>query len=649
MPDTSHTPIIKIMTAGSVDNGKSTLIARLLYNTGNIYLDHLQEVINTQTKTPPAQQNEGNKNNENNEGDKSDTSDKDDKNNKNGEDHKDHNEKETTKTTTHHEIDADHLFLPFLIDGLKAEREQGITIDVAYRYLTLNQKRIVILDTPGHTQYTGNMAMAASQANMSLVLIDASAPLSEQSKRHLFIISLFRVPHVVIAINKMDLVNFDQSRFNQRKKEVLAFCQKLEMPPLHFIPISAHLDVWVTQKTNHMPWFQGETLLHYIENATISSSKNLRDFRLPIQWTSPPKEKTKERHFMGKISSGILRENDMVTVLPQGIATRITSITTPQGKKSYAYAGQSVTITTDEHVDIHRGSLLCHPGNIPQKRQTITCYLLWINSEAPLIAGESYTIIHGAQSIRASFTLHYVIHPETLRKQTKTICNQNSIALVTMETASPLYTDSYTNNRELGHFVVVHDQSYDTIAAGLITDRPSSLSSKKAHTTPHVFWFYGLSGSGKTTLAKCLHQTLKQSYDRVILLDADDIRQTLNQDLGFTEKDRQENIRRLCELAKLFYNEKYIVIVTAITPLQNMRQYIKEQLHNSVTDIFVDTPLEVCEKRDPKGLYTQARKNKIDLFTGISSPFERPKKASITLKEEEINNAIKSILSHTYR
>ena len=589
--------LLRFVTAGSVDDGKSTLIGRLLHDAQAIYEDHLASL------------------------------------------------NEESRRAGREEID-----FAFLTDGLKAEREQGITIDVAYRHFSTPRRRFIIADTPGHEQYTRNMATGASTADLAVILIDVRNGVTTQSKRHVFIASLFGIPHIVVAINKMDLVGWSQSAFEAVRSEFSQFCTKLRISDLQFIPISALNGDNVVYRSKRMPWYEGPPLLSYLETVHVASDQNLIDFRLPVQYVLRPRSDF--RGYAGTIASGVVRVGEDVVVLPSNCRTKVTRIICGFEETSYAFPTQSITLCVADNVDISRGDMFAHPANVPWVARDIEAMLIWLH-EDPMRLDKQYVVKHTTSVVRGRFTdVLYRVDPNTLHRQEVSTLSLNEIGRVSMHLFRPIMCDEYSRNRHTGSFIVIDPITNATVAAGLIIDRahpyvaptaarPVALSEGRVTVEdrslllgqkPATIWLTGLSGAGKSTIAYALERKLISDGRACYVLDGDNIRQGLNKDLGFSMADRSENIRRVAEVARLMNDAGLIVIVSLISPRRADRENARSIIGDDrFVEVFVDAPLEVCERRDPKGLYAKARQGLIPEFTGVSSPYEPPESPELRL------------------
>ncbi len=604
--------LLRIATAGSVDDGKSTLIGRLLYDSKAIFEDQLSSV-------------------------------------------------EATSRSRGQDVPD----LALLTDGLRAEREQGITIDVAYRYFATPKRKFIIADTPGHIQYTRNMVTGASTADLALILIDARNGVLEQSRRHAFLATLLGIPHLVVCINKMDLVDYSQERFNEIRDDFRGFATKLEVSDLSFIPVSALTGDNVVQRSAAMPWYEGTSLLHHLEEVHVASDPNLIDVRFPVQYVIRPHQSSSAqlhdfRGYGGNVAGGVIRPGDDVTVLPSGFTTSVSKVWAPGGKElSEAIVGQAVTIELADDIDIARGDLICRPHNRPHVGQDIDAMVCWLTADSPLKAGGRYTIQHTSRSTRAVVrALDYRLDVNTLhRDETADGLALNEIGRIRLRTQTPLLFDAYRRSRDTGSFVLIDETTNNTVAAGMITG-PSLQESQVAWHSGSVqreerasagmtVWLTGLSGSGKSTVAAELERRLVASGRPAYLLDGDNLRHGLNSDLGFSAEDRAENVRRVGEVARLLADAGVIAIVSLVSPYAADRQRVREAHETGALpflEIFVDTPLAVCEQRDPKGMYAKARAGEISHFTGVDDPYEAPAAPHLRLRPEDGDAAAQAAL-----
>ena len=611
--------LLRFLTCGSVDDGKSTLIGRLLYDSKMIYEDQLAAVQR---------------------------------------DSKIHG-------TTGTDFDP-----ALLTDGLKAEREQGITIDVAYRYFSTSKRKFIIADTPGHEQYTRNMATGASNCELAIILIDARNGVTVQTKRHSFIASLLGIGHIIVAINKMDLIDWSEERFNSIKQEYNSFCTRLLFKDVHFIPISALKGDNVVDASPNMPWFHGPTLLHHLENVNISSHDNYIDMRFPVQYVMRPN--LNFRGFAGTVASGVIRPGDKVMVLPSRQTTTVKSLQNWSGELKYAFPPMPIVATLSDELDVSRGDMLVPVNNLPQIKSEFDAMLVWM-SESPAQESSHYLIKHCCSMIPATLEkIRYEIDVNTMRKKpraTPMTLSLNSIARVKIQLHRQLAFDAFTRNHATGAFILIDRLTNATVAAGMILDKTSAEDKKPSVKStnissvsslvsaddrarllghrPRTLWLTGLSGSGKSTIARALEKRLVDSGKLAFILDGDNVRYRLNRDLAFSDADRAENIRRISEVARLMNDAGIIVITAFISPFEADRKMAKENIRPDLfTEIFIDTPLELCEQRDPKGLYKKARNGEIRGFTGIDSPYEPPSNPDIVIKtsNKTIDDCVDEIL-----
>ncbi|MEU0543505.1 adenylyl-sulfate kinase [Nocardia sp. NPDC005978] len=602
--------LLRLATAGSVDDGKSTLIGRLLYDSKALFTDQLDAIERVSLGRGSAQPD-----------------------------------------------------LALVTDGLRAEREQGITIDVAYRYFTTPRRKFVIADTPGHVQYTRNMVTGASTADLALILVDARKGVSEQTRRHAFLSSLLGVGHLVLCVNKMDLVDWSEERFEEIRSEFADFATKLDVGDLSFLPVSALTGDNVVETSTHTPWYAGPPLLRHLEEVHIASDRNLIDARLPVQYVIRPHGQS-ERSYAGTIAGGIFKPGDEVVVLPSGRGSHVSEIWGPGGGKiEEAYAGMAVSLTLDDDIDVGRGDMLARPGNQPHQDRELDAMVCWFSDTTVLRAGNDYSLRTATQATKVRVTeLDYRLDVNTLHRETEAEqLGLNDIGRLTLHGRQPVMFDAYRDNRATGSFILVDDATNQTVAAGMITGRtPGKLetSSDRGHRTsgrrprPNLvwhnskvdreqrlsagatIWLTGLSGSGKSTIAVELERQLIASGRPAYLLDGDNLRHGLTSNLGFTDEDRRENIRRVAEVAALFADAGTVAIVSLISPFREQRRDARK-LHDDKRlpfyEVFVDTPLAECELRDPKGLYKRARAGELREFTGIDSPYERPEYAELTI------------------
>jgi bifunctional enzyme CysN/CysC len=616
------TELLRFATAGSVDDGKSTLIGRLLYDSKQVLVDQLEHV-------EQASQRKG-----------------------------------------------EVLDLSLLTDGLRAEREQGITIDVAYRYFATAQRRFIIADTPGHEQYTRNMVTGASTADLAIVLVDARKGVVAQSKRHAFISSLLGIPHVVVCVNKMDLVDYDEAVFDAVVEEFEAFAARLELPDMTFIPISALLGDNVVDRSELMPWYQGPPLLYHLEHVHIASDRNLIDVRFPVQWVirPPATDVVDYRAYAGQLAGGIIRQGDEVVVLPGGQRTSVAAIDTYEGPVKEAFPPMSIALRLSDDIDVGRGSTIVRTQNQPTVSARFECLLCWM-SEQPLSPRRRYLVKHTTRlAAVGKIAVRYRIDVETLHRDESAVSlGLNDLARVHMELSSPLVFDSYRRNRVTGSLIVIDEATNDTVAAGVILDTEVEGEGAEAKTerSPNVrwqgtrvtrelrwralghggvtLWFTGLPGAGKSTVAAAVEERLLQAGQPAFLLDGDNLRHGLNGDLGFDEAARTENVRRTAHVAGLLAESGTVALVSLVSPYAADRQ-AAAALHAAddlgFLEIFVDAPLELCEERDPKGLYARARSGELAGLTGVGAPYEAPSEPDLVLgsREETVEEEVERVM-----
>ena len=600
--------LLRFLTCGSVDDGKSTLIGRLLYDSKMIYEDQLAAVRHDSQKYG----------------------------------------------TTNTDFDP-----ALLTDGLKAEREQGITIDVAYRYFSTSKRKFIIADTPGHEQYTRNMATGASNCDLAIILIDARHGVTVQTKRHSFIVSLLGIVHIIVAINKMDLVDWSEEVYDKIRRDYNDMAARLSFKDVHFIPISALKGDNVVDPSPNMPWYNGPTLLHHLENVNISTSRNLIDMRFPVQYVIRPN--LDFRGFAGTIASGVVRPGDKVMVLPSRKTTTVKTITTWDGNLDYAFAPMSVVLTLNDEVDASRGDIIVPVNNLPRIETEFDAMLVWMD-EKPADEGREYFLKHCSSITPATLDkIRYEIDVNTgHKKDANGHLQLNAIARIHLVMHRPLVYDIYVRNHATGSFILVDKLTNATVAAGMIIARMSAAESKDdkpksenitreesyvsstdrqalLKQKPQTLWFTGLSGSGKSTIAKLLEKTLIDNGKLCFLLDGDNIRHALNKDLGFSPEDRKENIRRIAEVAKLMNDAGLIVLTAFISPYREDRDMARQIIGEAnFREIYVSTPLASCEERDPKGLYKKARAGLIKGFTGIDAPYEPPENPALVIETDTL-------------
>ncbi|WOH64118.1 sulfate adenylyltransferase subunit CysN [Bradyrhizobium sp. BWA-3-5] len=586
---------LRFITCGSVDDGKSTLIGRLLLDSKKIYEDQLQALARDSVK---------------------------------------------------HGTTGDVIDFALLVDGLEAEREQGITIDVAYRFFTTPRRSFMVADTPGHEQYTRNMATGASSAQLAVILIDARKVVLVQTKRHSFICSLLGIRHVVVAVNKIDLVDYRKEVFDRIVGDYVAFASKLGFTSIAAIPISARYGENIINRSGNTDWYRGSCLLEYLEGIEMQSETAGRPFRFPVQWVNRPN--LDFRGYAGTVISGSIAVGDEVIVAASCRNSRVKQIVTYDGELARAEAGDAVTITLADEIDVGRGDILVKPTERPEVADQFAAHVIWMDQEA-VVPGRSYAFRIGAQSIASgSITaIKYKIDVNTGEHLAARTLSLNEIGFCNIAIALPAAFDAYEANRRTGSFIVIDRYANRTVGAGMIVfalgratnvgSQPLSLGKKERaalkHQRPCIIWFTGLSGAGKSTIANLVDQRLFAMSHHTMLLDGDNLRHGLNRDLGFTEADRVENIRRAGEVAKLMVDSGLIVICSFISPYKAERDMVRDFVSDGeFIEVFVDTPIDECVRRDPKGLYYKAKSGKIKNFTGIDAPYEPPSSPEVHLK-----------------
>lgn len=596
-----HKGLLRFITCGSVDDGKSTLIGRLLFESKLLFEDQLAAI-----------------------------------------------EADSKKWGTQ----GGEMDFALLVDGLAAEREQGITIDVAYRFFSTDKRKFIVADTPGHEQYTRNMVTGASTADAAILMVDARQGILPQTRRHSFLMSLIGMRHIVVAINKMDLVEYSKERFDEIVAEYREFAQQLGIEEITFIPMSALKGDNVIEPSPHMPWYHGTTLMGYLETVELDEERlQNQPFRMPVQWVNRPD--LDFRGFSGMIAGGRIKPGDEIRVQPSGQASRIKRIYTFDGDLDQAIAGQSVTLLLEDEIDISRGDVISgveQPAEIADQFETS---LVWMHDE-PLLPGRPYLMKIGTQAVSATVTdIKYQVNVNTLEHTAAKQLDLNGIGICTLSLNKAVAFDAYQGNADTGGYILIDRMTNNTVAAGMLhfalrrsqnihmqhvdIDKQARAQSKAQQ--PAVLWFTGLSGAGKSTIANLVEKKLYAAGQHTYLLDGDNVRHGLNRDLGFTDADRVENIRRVGEVARLMTDAGLIVLTAFISPFRSERRLARDLVEDGeFIEIFVDTPLNVAEDRDPKGLYKKARRGELKNFTGIDSAYEAPEAPDLHLKTTEMSS-----------
>ncbi|UTW02458.1 sulfate adenylyltransferase subunit CysN [Amphritea atlantica] len=599
LKDHEQKSLLRFITCGSVDDGKSTLIGRLLYESKLLFEDQLAAV-----------------------------------------------EAESKKFGTQ----GDNIDFALLVDGLAAEREQGITIDVAYRFFSTDKRKFIVADTPGHEQYTRNMVTGASTADVAILMVDARRGILTQTRRHSYLTSLIGIPHIVVAINKMDLVDYSEQTYTQIKEDYTEFARQIGIEQITFIPMSALAGDNITAPSSNMPWYHGTTLMGYLETVQVDDElMQKQPFRMAVQWVNRPN--LDFRGFSGQLASGVIQPGDRIRALPSGKESTIATISTYDGNLPQAVAGQSVTLTLNDEIDISRGDMLTsaeEPASIGKQFETT---IIWMHEE-PLMPGRTYLMQIGSKTVTASITdIKHQVNVNTMEHLAAKKLELNGIGECNISLDQNIAFDAYKANRDTGSFILIDRMTNNTVGAGLInfalrrstnitvqhTEVNKAVRSTLKSQKPCIIWLTGLSGSGKSTIADLVEQKLLASGHHTYLLDGDNVRHGLNKDLGFTDQDRVENIRRIAEVARLMVDAGLIVITSFISPFRAERQMARDMVEaGEFIEIFVNTPLDVAEDRDVKGLYKKARRGELKNFTGIDSPYETPETPELDLKTVEI-------------
>ena len=591
--------MLRFITCGSVDDGKSTLIGRMLYDSKLVFEDHLA-ALEQDSKVVGTQGGE--------------------------------------------------LDFALLVDGLAAEREQGITIDVAYRFFSTEKRKFIVADTPGHEQYTRNMVTGASTADLAVILIDARQGVLTQTRRHSYLVSLIGIRHIVLAINKLDLVDYSEDVFNSIVSEYTAFAEQIGLTNIVPIPISALRGDNVTDRSENTPWYHGPTLIGHLETVEVDRELEAKPFRLPVQWVNRPD--LDFRGFSGEITSGVVRAGDKVRVLPSGRESTVERIVTFDGDLEQAAAGQSITLSLADEIDISRGDILAAASSPPAVADQFEAHIIWM-SEAEMLPGRPYLLKIGARTVNATLAQpKYKVNVNTLEHSAAKTLELNEIGVCNLNVDRPIAFDPYVESRDTGGFILIDKFTNGTVACGLLhfalrrsdnvhwqaLEINKDARALQKSQRPAVLWFTGLSGSGKSTIANIVEKKLYELGRHTYLLDGDNVRHGLNKDLGFTDADRVENIRRVSEVSALMVDAGLFVLVSFISPFRAERRMARERVGDGeFIEIYVSTPLSVAETRDPKGLYAKARRGELSNFTGIDSPYEEPEAPEITIDTESMS------------
>ncbi|WP_027331210.1 sulfate adenylyltransferase subunit CysN [Marinimicrobium agarilyticum] len=595
-----HKSLLRFITCGSVDDGKSTLIGRLLFESKMLFEDQLAAV-----------------------------------------------EADSRKWGTQ----GEDMDFALLVDGLAAEREQGITIDVAYRFFSTDRRKFIVADTPGHEQYTRNMVTGASTADAAILMVDARRGILTQTKRHSYLAALIGIRHVVVAINKMDLMDYSEKTFNRIVEDYRVFAKQIGLENITFIPLSALKGDNIITPSERMPWYRGTTLMGYLETVEVDDElMQASPFRMPVQWVNRPN--LDFRGFSGQIASGVLRPGDKVRALPSGKESHIDRIYTHDGDLDQAVAGQSVTLTLTDEIDISRGDLISQASEPASVANQFEVTVVWMNDD-PMLPGRTYLMKCGTKTVSATLTdIKYQVNVNTLEHTAAKKLELNAIGVCTINLDQNIAFDPYEENHDTGSFILIDRLTYNTMGAGMIhfslrrsqnitvqhVDVNKQARQELKNQKPCVLWLTGLSGAGKSTIANLVEKKLYARGSHTYLLDGDNVRHGLNKDLGFTDADRVENIRRVAEVAKLMVDAGLIVITAFISPFRSERDMARSLLDaNEFVEVYVDTPLEVAEQRDVKGLYRKARKGELKNFTGIDSPYEPPENPECVLNTTEMS------------
>lgn len=604
-----HKELLRLLTCGSVDDGKSTLIGRLLHDSKLIYEDQLEAVKADSVKSGTV---------------------------------------------------AGGMDLALLVDGLQAEREQGITIDVAYRYFSTSKRKFIIADTPGHEQYTRNMATGASNCDLAVILVDARYGVLTQTRRHTYIATLLGIKHIIVAINKMDLVDYSEAVYQQIKSDYEAFSVKLDIHDLRYLPLSALIGDNVVNESENMPWYQGAPLMSMLENIQISSDRNLNDFRFPVQYVNRPNPDF--RGYCGTVASGIVRKGDNIIVLPSRKTSKVKAIVTYDGELDEAFPPQAITLTLEDEIDISRGDMLVNADNLPALSDKLDAHIVWM-SEQPLLPGKQYIIKQATRKIIGAISaIRYKVNVNTLEHESTPLLNLNEIARCEVSLSQSIAFDPYKSNRQTGSFIIIDRMTNVTVGAGMIigassetvvgswddttrselltsTDSRVSVAERQARfgQVPRVLLLTGLTGSGKSTIAYALERRLFDMGRAATVLDGQNMRLGPSRDLGFDADARSENLRRTIEISKLMNRAGLIVILAFVAPSEEVRAKAKESVGNDMLVIHVDAPLEVCQARDQSGVYQAAEEDGLDTIPGVTYPYDVPENPDLVLATDTLS------------
>ncbi len=590
--------LLRFITCGSVDDGKSTLIGRLLYDSHMVFEDHLTSLQTDSAKVG----------------------------------------------TQGSDID-----LALLLDGLTAEREQGITIDVAYRFFSTEKRKFIVADTPGHEQYTRNMVTGASTADAAILMVDARKGVLTQTRRHSYLVSLLGIKHIIVAINKMDLVEYSQEVFETIQEEFGDFARRIDLEDVTFIPVSALDGDNVTALSDKMPWYKGQTLMQFLETVPVGDTAAASAFRMPVQWVNRPN--LDFRGFSGRIVGGSIKPGDPIRVLPSGTTSCVDRIVTMDGDLDEAIAGQSVTITLTDEIDASRGDLICAGEAPAEVADQFEAHVVWMH-EDEMLPGRPYLMKIGTRVVGATIAHpKYRVDVNNLDHLAANTLALNEIGVCNISLDRKIPFDPYSNNRDTGGFIIIDKLTQNTIGAGLLhfalrrshnihwqdVKVDKALRATQANHKPGVIWFTGLSGSGKSTIADIVESKLHAMGVRTYLLDGDNVRHGLNRDLGFTDADRVENIRRIAELSALMVDAGLVVLTAFISPFRAERRLARDRVEeDEFIEVHVDTPLHIAEERDVKGLYAKARAGHLKNFTGIDSPYEAPENPEVRVNTTDL-------------